>query len=90
MATPPRNPTNQITLFDYCVLSPCRSRELDNFIGGGRGGRRFQLRGGIIMLTGARSISMGWCGVGRTTTGTSDGDDAFLSDAEVATDESKN
>ena len=41
------------------------------------------------MLSRALSIAMGWRCVGRTTTATSDGDDASLSDAEAATDESK-
>ena len=42
------------------------------------------------MFTGARSISMGSRYVGRITTEGSDGDDASLLDAEVATDESIN
>ena len=66
-----------------------RSRELDTFIEGGRGCRRFQLRGGVDVLSGARSILLGWRCVTRTTTGTSDGDDDSLLNAEAATDESK-
>ena len=61
---------------------------LDNFIEGGRGGQRFQLRGEND-LSGAQIVSMGRLCVNIITTGTSDGDNDSLSDTEAATYGSK-